>query len=360
MSPLQKSWYRIREVVFAGYTLLLFALAPGPIHAGQLPTAEFDIPYELRELPGGGVLEVSGSFSWALPQNLQAALSAAPNVRVIRLESPGGHVQAAMQVATIIRQRGLDTYVGRFCASACTLAFLAGRQRWLAPDARLGFHQAHAPGFQPSEANALLRQAYEQLGLAQSIIAHALRTEPSEVWVPAARDLRAADVVTGEAPADLVAIDDGKSRSLREMTRLFPAASDRLVVAFTTALAAFLTQLTAADAEACWAFAHDGAANLSSLLPPSALAPLAAVEQDIVESATTTAATQPSTEERKRTAAELLQRVGASGQATVFDGLRPGADHARFCPALHDLLQFVLGLPDPQRARDLRALLSSQ
>src|SRR5689334_9866491 len=110
------------------------------------PSAEFDTPYQLRLSDNGSVLELSGSFSWALPQSFQALLAGAPDVRMIRLESPGGHVQPAIEIATLIHERGLDTYVGRFCASACTIAFLGGRQRRLGAGSRLRFHQASAPG----------------------------------------------------------------------------------------------------------------------------------------------------------------------------------------------------------------------
>ena len=57
-------------LLFFGWLSLLLVLACGP--AAASPTAEFDIPYQLRVLPDGAVLEVSGSFSWALPQNFQA------------------------------------------------------------------------------------------------------------------------------------------------------------------------------------------------------------------------------------------------------------------------------------------------
>lgn len=165
------------------------------------PTAEFDIPYALHVQPDGAVLEVSGSFSWALPQTLQAHLAAAPQVRVVRLDSPGGHVQPAMQVAALIRDRGLDTNVGRFCASACTVAFLGGRRRSLALHAKLGFHRAYGPGLTAEQANGYLRQAYEQYAVPASFIDHVLSTPASELWFPTEDELRAARVITVPPPA---------------------------------------------------------------------------------------------------------------------------------------------------------------
>jgi hypothetical protein len=347
-------------MALARQTAIIFALACGPAGAAQPLTAEFDIPYELRVLTGGAVMEVSGSFSWALPQNFQAVLASAPQVRVIRLESPGGHVQAAMQVAEIIRQHNLDTYVGRFCASACTLAFLAGHQRWLAPHARLGFHQASAPGFPPALANSLLRGAYEQFGLAKPVVSHALRTPPEELWEPSADELSAAGITTSAAPAAVVAIDDGKSLNLREITRFLAAATDRALVQFTMALSNFLAQLEEVNPETCWAFAHDGSADLGRLLPPKALDALTAAEQRVIETASTAPTAPLSTEERKHATAELSRTMRANGQAGVLEGLRPGAEHAAFCSSLRNVLQIALALPDPQRIRDLRAVLSGE
>ncbi len=82
---------------------------------------------------------------------------------------------------SIPRQRGLNTYVGRFCASACTLAFLGGRQCWVAPTAHLGFHQAHAPGVSPAEVSPLLRAAYEGFAVPAPFIDHILRRFPRPI-----------------------------------------------------------------------------------------------------------------------------------------------------------------------------------
>ncbi len=123
-------------LAIAGRVVALIALVCSLTDPGQGATVEFDSPYQFHLLMGGEVLEIAGSFSWSVPQNLQVALAAAPQVRVVSLNSPGGHVAPAMEVAEIIHSRGLATYVSRFCASACTLVFLGGTQRWLAPGAR--------------------------------------------------------------------------------------------------------------------------------------------------------------------------------------------------------------------------------
>ena len=268
---------------------------------------------------------------------------------MIRFESPGGHVQPAMEVASIIRQRGLDTYVGRFCASACTLALLAGRQRWLAPDAELGFHQAHAPGVPAAEVGPLLRRAYQTFAIAPPFIDHVLRTPPEELWRPRPPKLRAAGAITGEAPAELVALDDGQSRNLRDVTRYLPLAPDRALLQLAAALTDLLDQLEAVNPEACWAFAHDGAIDLASLLPRTVIDPVAAAERRITDAAAAAPAAAPSAAQRRATVTALVRSMRAGGHGAILDGLRADADHAAFCPALRSLLQSVLALPEPDR-----------
>ena len=241
-------------IVLATPALATRALASPPAS----PTAEFDIPYQLRLLSDATVLELSGSFSWALPQNFQAVLASAPKVQLVRLESPGGHILPATQIAAIIQQRRLDTYVGRFCASACTIAFLGGRNRWLGPRARLGFHQAHAPGIPSEQANDYLRSAYRDLHLSPAFIARALRTPPTELWFATPVELRAEHLTTGDPPAAIASLDLGWPPRLTDVSRRLALAGDDAVVQFGTALSGLLARLQEINPEACWAFAHEG------------------------------------------------------------------------------------------------------
>jgi hypothetical protein len=345
-------------VSLCGQLIVWLALVSTAAGAAPSPTSEFDSPYQLRVLSDGTVLEVSGSFSWALPQNFQAVLASAPQVRVVRFDSPGGHIQPALDVALMIRQRGLDTYVGRFCASACTLAYLGGRQRWLAPDARLAFHQGHAPGIPPTLVNTYLREAYEKFAVPAPFIAHVLRIAPDDLWIPTHDELRAARYTTGDPPATIIALDQGQSRSLRDVTRMLKAASDGSITQLALALSDLLERLHDVNPEACWAFAHDGPADLKSLLPGPVLDAVSAAERRVAEDATTTRAAAQNVGERRLVAADLIETMRARGQSAALNGLRSGADHAAFCPALRDLVQAALALPETRRARALRAVLS--
>jgi hypothetical protein len=341
-----------------GMLALVVSLACCFARAAPPPTTEFDIPYQVRVLSDGTVLEVSGSFSWALPQNVQAILAEAPHVRVVRLESPGGHLLPALQIATIIQQRGLDTFVGRLCASACTIAFLGGRQRWLAPDARLGFHQAYAPGLPSEQANALLQMAYEKFDVPSPFIAHVLRIPHTAVWYPPQDELRNIHYTTGAPPASMLTLVGSTLPRLSDITRLLRMAPDDAVVQFSTVLSDLVERMQETSPEACWAFAHEGPNNPQNALPQTMLDAVAAAQKGLAASVTPTEVQQPNAEQRKKAAADLLAAMQAKGQATALEGLRAGADHAAFCLSLHELLQAALALPDPHRVLALRAVLS--
>jgi hypothetical protein len=318
------------------------------------PTAEFEAPYAIRVMPGGAVVEVSGSFSWAVPQNLIATLASAPGVRTVRLDSPGGHLQPALQVAEIIRARGLGTYVPRMCASACTVVFLAGKDRFLAPDARLGFHQASAPGIQASYFDAMLRATYQKTGVPDGFIDHVLRTPPQSIWFPDPHMLRDLHLTTGPAPPMLVDADDAVARAWWQAMHLAPTTPDETLVAFAGTFSLLLEQLQANSPEACWRFLHNLPTDLHAALKPDVLDTMVAIEARVRDQARRV---NPRPPDRAELTA-LVRALRADGEGAALTALRPNENHVGFCPAFRLLLAAATELPDARRGPAIRALLA--
>ncbi len=76
--------------------------------------------------------------------NFRRVLQAAPNAKLVTLNSPGGNVQMGLLIADDIHQRKLATYIPKEskCYSACSFVFLAGNERKV--DGELGVHQISA------------------------------------------------------------------------------------------------------------------------------------------------------------------------------------------------------------------------
>jgi hypothetical protein len=346
--------------------ILVIGLA-GPANAQSLPTvyrgplspnAEFETAAGIRILPGGNVVEISGSFSPAVPLNLEMALLQAPRVRTVRFESPGGQIQSAMVVAGMIRDRGLDTYVGRLCASACTLAFLGGRHRFLAPDARLGFHQASAPGVAPDRLNPQLRQAYAGSGVPSEFIDHVLLTPPSSVWFPDRSELRDAGFITGEQPAEVAVTDDPVSAVWGESMKVMRWAPDSTLLQVAAALSPLLAQLRAKSPESCWGFMHLMPIDLRTAVAPATLGAMTAALRQVHEDVSHAPAIGIDSAQRVRVLALLIGSLYPAAQTEALEALRPNGDHAAFCRSMQTMLDAALALPALSRGSALRALLS--
>ena len=68
--------------------------------------------------------------------------------RVVLVNSPGGDLWAGMQVARMIQSSGATTLASGYCISACSLMFIAGKERFFASgnkprNTMIGIHGAH-------------------------------------------------------------------------------------------------------------------------------------------------------------------------------------------------------------------------
>jgi len=72
---------------------------------------------------------VVGTLREGSADEIQKIIDAAPSASSLVLNSNGGRAHEAQQLAHIVRNRHLDTYVEDQCVSACTYVFLAGKDR---------------------------------------------------------------------------------------------------------------------------------------------------------------------------------------------------------------------------------------
>lgn len=164
--------------------------------------------FAIRVMRDGTELEISGGFKYGLDAALREALTAAPNVKVVHLASTGGRIGEAMKVHQTIADHKLNTYVIDTCYSACTLAFAAGRERWLGEGGGLGFHSAAFPGWSlndAEQANRQQRAIFIKDGFDPDFVRRALATPASTMLNPSPKELLAARAITGVAPRDMFA-----------------------------------------------------------------------------------------------------------------------------------------------------------
>lgn len=154
---------------------------------------------EFKLLPGGTELSFGGGIKYGVAAEFERILKVAPDIRVLHLTSEGGRIQEAVELFRLVAERGLETYVSNECVSACTLVFAAGKRRWLADAARLGFHAAAFPGLtgeELREVNEDWAAHYREAGFDAAFVNRVLAVPPEEMWYPTADELLRAKVVT--------------------------------------------------------------------------------------------------------------------------------------------------------------------
>jgi len=158
-----------------------------------------DTTVELRT--GGRSILLSGGINDGSAALLDEALAKAPHtVDTVVFNSAGGWLREGDLLAAVVRRRGLNTYVEGYCASACTIAFLAGKERAADPRALIGFHASRSVGAvaaRPTAAeSARLRAVYRDAGLPEAFIAKALDTPHEAMWHPTVDEMLDAGVLT--------------------------------------------------------------------------------------------------------------------------------------------------------------------
>lgn len=154
--------------------------------------------YQVLAQPEKKLLIINGPFGIGIADTVEQLLSDA-RYEIIILNSPGGYIYEGRRVAELIRRHDLSTTSISQCSSICTLAFLAGKHRFLAPGASLGFHQ-YASDF--ISAKGLINEQAEDMatfagyGISPAFIEKIYQTPPEQLWVPSREELLNARVIS--------------------------------------------------------------------------------------------------------------------------------------------------------------------
>lgn len=147
------------------------------------------------ELLAGGLLKAEGSIDPGAADRFAKEIEARGEyVKAVTLNSPGGSVDDALAMSTLIRDKGLDTRVATraLCASSCPLVFAGGVAREAEKDAIVGVHQVFNAGQQrPSPEQAMsgaqsttarIARHLDAMGIGSGLWINALETPPDRLY----------------------------------------------------------------------------------------------------------------------------------------------------------------------------------
>lgn len=157
--------------------------------------------YELTLSGDGTILYLNGSFEGGITKRLAALIEGRQGLKRMVLTSPGGNTFEGRGVAQIVRAHGFDTHVVADCFSACTIAFIAGENRTLGPEGRLGFHQYgldaryQVPFVDIAKEQDTDRESFEAQKVKASFLEKVFDAPREELWIPGSGELVEAGVI---------------------------------------------------------------------------------------------------------------------------------------------------------------------
>ena len=223
-----------------------FCLIMGAIKMiGQLPTVYRDLgelsqmaffndpsipDYKLTVTEGGKEIKLEGGFKYGLSQDLKRLMLSAPSAKIVNLESVGGRIAMGEEIAKVIEEYNFSTVSNSRCFSACTIAFLAGTERFLGIDGRLGFHAGAFAGVESSESKSGEYEIYRGLtakyGTSTTFIRKILATPHDKMWYPDRDELIKERIITARsstAPSSVRLLAARLKDSEQEVRKTLPS-----------------------------------------------------------------------------------------------------------------------------------------
>lgn len=169
----------------------------------------FDYTLELKN--DHTLIHLQGGLEFGVSDEVSQLLITHSDVTGIILDSQGGRIQEGRNLADLISSYGLDTYSLVGCYSACATAFVAGKNRFLGPQANLAFHQYSELDPQSLQADIKRkkeedkdRRFFQQQGISSEFLEKLFKTSFDDLWYPPLEELLKAQVVHGLVnPSDL-------------------------------------------------------------------------------------------------------------------------------------------------------------
>jgi hypothetical protein len=147
------------------------------------------------ELVAGGVFRLTGTIDVGSAARFAEMVEGKTEyIKTVQLDSPGGSVTDALDMAARIRQENWNTVVndGSLCASSCPLVFSGGVERQAGEDAAIGVHQMFTTEQdQRSKAAAIsgtqdltgrISRHLVEMGVDLTVWVHALETPPRSLY----------------------------------------------------------------------------------------------------------------------------------------------------------------------------------
>lgn len=211
----RRNWMKVLHSTFAVVGLSL-AMAGAAARAAEIDDAVIGLWTDDER-----VLVIDGGLGENTAFNFKRQLNQNPQVRTILLNSGGGLVTVGLEIAQLINNRRLDTWVPdtAMCASACSVIFFSGINR--IAEGQLGVHQIamNIENNQEVQYTASdMIEAFNRYGTHPNVFAAMFRTPPEKMYFFSDFEKKSYDIQRGILIAPL----RGELKPLTELPPLTP------------------------------------------------------------------------------------------------------------------------------------------
>lgn len=167
--------------------------------------------------PQNGIVRLDGDIDAGSALNFRRALAAAPDAKLLLLNSDGGLVAMALLIADDVNSRKMSTLVpvGAKCYSACSLIFFAGEERQV--DGKLGVHQLSSDTGNLISAQHSISDILDVLNRFETpieVLTIMFRTPPQEMYIFSREDIERLQLNRrGRNPPKEDRLENAQSRS---------------------------------------------------------------------------------------------------------------------------------------------------
>jgi hypothetical protein len=172
----------IRSCPTAGLIIML---------ATTLLSANATVTYKAGSEDGSASIFITGDIVQGDAARFEGIISAMPEKKaMVFLTSPGGLIVESIIIGEAIREHHFLTAAPGICASACGLIWLAGTQRIIGPDSRVGFHAVSmgiGNASVSSNGNAIVGAYLTNMGLSYTAVNYITSAPPAGItWLTTA------------------------------------------------------------------------------------------------------------------------------------------------------------------------------
>jgi hypothetical protein len=162
------------------------------------------VAYQLKVSEDQQHLIIRGDLDIGVTTAVRSTIAAHPQIRSVVLQSRGGHIYEGRGLAKLFTEHEIDTYVYEECSSACTTAFIGGKQRYIGTQGKLGFHQYRVETTKTRQFVQFYDLHAEQQrdlalfkarGIDQAFLNRVFDQPASRIWFPDHSTLRGAQIV---------------------------------------------------------------------------------------------------------------------------------------------------------------------